>query len=259
MGAARYTIVLEILHSLSLLNLERLEINSLHVMRGEKNVLSGISLRVDKGEIYALLGGNGAGKSTSLLSVLGFLSPESGEVYVNGLDVTKNLKETRASIAYLPEAANLYQHLNAYENLDYFLKLARVNCSREKKQRVLDQVSLDKEMRNHKLRKYSKGMRQKVALALAILRDTEILLLDEPTSGLDPVAIDEFHQLLIYLAKKGKTILMVTHDVYGACYVADKIGLLKDGRLVDEFKAGGSGRINAELVHRSFTNQRSFV
>jgi ABC-type multidrug transport system ATPase subunit len=118
---------------------------------------------------------------------------------------------------------------------------------------ALDRVSLAATARGLHLRAYSKGMRQKVAIALAILRDTDILLLDEPTSGLDPTAIDEFHDLVRGLADAGKSILMVTHDVYGACQVADRIGLLRDGQLVDQFEAPASCRIDTETVHRAFS------
>jgi ABC-2 type transport system ATP-binding protein len=104
------------------------------------------------------------------------------------------------------------------------------------------------------LRDYSKGMRQKVAIALALLRNTGILLLDEPTSGLDPTAIDEFHTLVRGLADAGRAVLMVTHDVYGACQVADRLGLLRSGRLVEQFTAPAGERIPTETVHRAFSN-----
>ncbi|MEM7283673.1 MAG: ABC transporter ATP-binding protein, partial [Pseudomonadota bacterium] len=148
-----------------------------------------------------------------------------------------------------------YEHLDAYENLRYFLQLARVPADKAAIESALDRVSLDPEARGRKLKDYSKGMRQKVAIALAILRDTEILLLDEPTSGLDPSAIDEFHDLVRDLAGAGKTILMVTHDVYGACQVADRIGLLRGGKLVGEFSAPEGGRIETETVHRAFSDR----
>ena len=98
-------------------------------------------------------------------------------------------------------------------------------------------------------------MRQKVAIALAILRQTPVLLLDEPTSGLDPIAIDEFNALVRKLAEQGKTILMVTHDVYGACQVADRIGLLRQGQLVGRFEAKADGRIETERVHAAFAQK----
>jgi len=102
---------------------------------------------------------------------------------------------------------------------------------------------------------YSKVMRQKVALALAVLRKAPVLLLDEPTSGLDPVAIDEFNRLIRRLASEGRTILMVTHDVYGACQVADHIGLLRHGELVGTFDAEAGKRIDTEAVHTAFTGK----
>ena len=231
----------------------KLQAESLHVTRSDKEVLRGVSFDVSAGEVYALLGGNGAGKSTTLLSFLGFLHPSSGDIRVNGKTVSQALSETRKAIAYLPESASLYEHLNAFENLQYFLRLSGISADSSTLNNALDRVALSDEARSRKLRDYSKGMRQKVAIALAILRDTEILLLDEPTSGLDPSAIDEFHHLIRGLADSGKTILMVTHDVYGACQVADRIGLLRDGKLVGEFTASEGKRIETDIVHRAFS------
>ncbi len=231
----------------------RLQADKLRVQRGGKEVLAGVSFAVACGEVYGLLGGNGAGKSTTLATFLGFLPAASGRVLVNGQDVGTDLLAARRAMAYLPEAASLYEHLDARENLTYFLQLADVRCSKADIDTALDRVSLGTDARSLKLRGYSKGMRQKVAIALAILRDTDILLLDEPTSGLDPTAIDEFHDLARGLANAGKAILMVTHDVYGACQVADRIGLLRGGQLVDQFQAPAGDRIDTETVHRAFS------
>ncbi|MEM7431027.1 MAG: ABC transporter ATP-binding protein [Pseudomonadota bacterium] len=236
---------------------QKLQADQLQVYRSGKEVLSGISFSVGSGEVYALLGGNGAGKSTTLLSFLGFLPPAGGSVSVNDVEVGTDLEAAREAIAYLPESASLYEHLNAYENLRYFLQLARITEDSAAIEAALDRVSLNPESRTRNLKEYSKGMRQKVAIALAILRDTDILLLDEPTSGLDPSAIDEFHHLVRDLADAGKTILMVTHDVYGACQVADRIGLLRGGKLVGEFAAPEGGRIETETVHRAFSERES--
>lgn len=231
----------------------KLQADSLHIIRSGKEVLSGVTFAVDTGEIYALLGGNGVGKSTTLLSFLGFLLPAKGNIRVNEKDVNSNIAAARKVIAYLPESASLYEHLNARENIDYFLQLSGNFASQSSIEAALDRVSLESEARERKLRDYSKGMRQKVTIALAILRDTDILLLDEPTSGLDPNAIDEFHRIIRSLADSGKTILMVTHDVYGACQVADKIGLLHNGKLVGEFEAEG-GSIDTATVHKAFSS-----
>ena len=163
---------------------------------------------------------------------------------VLGHNVTNARDKVRRSIAYLPEAATLYPHLNAYENLSYFLDLAGKKTTQAELDAALDEVDLQAEARSRHMDNYSKGMRQKVAIALAILRETPVLLLDEPTSGLDPVAIDEFNALVRKLAEQGKTILMVTHDVYGACQVADRIGLLRQGELLGSFDAPTDGRID---------------
>jgi ABC-2 type transport system ATP-binding protein len=235
----------------------KLQADQLQVSRSDKQVLNSISFSVECGEVYALLGGNGAGKSTTLLSFLGFLSPSGGSIRVNNLEVMDHLKTVRAAIAYLPESASLYEHLDARENLQYFLQLAQMSVDSATLESALDRVALSADARGRKLKDYSKGMRQKVAIALAILRDTGILLLDEPTSGLDPSAIDEFHKLVRDLADSGKTVLMVTHDVYGACQVADRIGLLHGGKLVGEFTAPDSGRIETETVHRAFAGHQA--
>ncbi|MEM1144742.1 MAG: ATP-binding cassette domain-containing protein [Pseudomonadota bacterium] len=234
-----------------------LQASDLSVVRGDKEVLKQISFSVAAGEVYGLLGGNGVGKSTTLLTFLGLLEPAAGEVRVNDAIVGSDVAAVRRAIAYLPESASLYEHLTAFENLEYFLRLAGSNPDRDSMQAAFDRVALDADARDSKLSGYSKGMRQKVAIALAILRNTDILLLDEPTSGLDPTAIDEFHDIIRSLADSGKTVLMVTHDVYGACQVADRIGLLRDGILVGEFKAPAGGRIDTEEVHDAFSQRRS--
>ncbi|MEL7197070.1 MAG: ABC transporter ATP-binding protein [Pseudomonadota bacterium] len=234
-----------------------LEARSLVLQREGNTVLDGVSFTVAKGEIFALLGGNGAGKSSTLLTFLGLLKPSAGEVVVNGQNVGSDIALARNSIAYLPEAASLYGHMSAYENLDYFLDLAGKSAGRDAIDEALDRVALPKEARSRRLQSYSKGMRQKTAIALALLRQTPILLLDEPTSGLDPVAIDEFHDLVTALAKGGQTVLMVTHDVYGACQIADRVGLLRHGKLVGSFAAENGERIDTETVHAAFAERQA--
>lgn len=231
-----------------------IEAQNLSIMRSKKEVVKNLSFAVQQGEIFGLLGGNGAGKSTTLLAFLGFLTANSGSAKINGVEVNSDTDAARRAIAYLPESANLYAHLSARENIDYFLSLAKTKRSASDIEAALDQVSLDLEARDRHLSSYSKGMRQKVAIAVAILRQTPILFLDEPTSGLDPVAIDEFNKLISKLANDGATVLMVTHDVYSACQVADRIGLLKDGKLVGSFEAAEGARISADQVHQAFTS-----
>lgn len=236
-------------------NTPAISVSDLIVSRNEKPVLHGISFSVPTGSVYALLGGNGAGKSTTLLALLGFLKPSSGTAYILDMDVSQKISKVREKTAYLPEAATLYPHLTAYENLDYFLDLAGLKVGHDSLDEALDRVALQPESRSQKMDTYSKGMRQKVAIALAILRDAPILLLDEPTSGLDPIAIDEFNTLVRKLASEGRTILMVTHDVYGACQVADQIGLLRRGHMVGTFEAKAGEKIDTATVHAAFAER----
>lgn len=232
--------------------MQAIDIDKLIVRRGQRLVLSGIDLHVARGEVFALLGGNGAGKSTTLLTLLGFLQPESGEVRVLGDAVAVNPEKARQHIAYLPESASLYNHLNAYENLRYFLALSGRTQAQSAMDQALDRVALQPEARSQKLENYSKGMRQKTAIALALLREAPVLLLDEPTSGLDPLGIEEFNCLLKELAANGCAVMMVTHDLFGACQVADRIALLSDGNLQGEFQAKSGERIDLDQVLQRF-------
>ncbi|MEM9669178.1 MAG: ABC transporter ATP-binding protein [Pseudomonadota bacterium] len=231
------------------------EARNLDVWRGQTPVLSNISFKAAAGEVFALLGGNGAGKSTTLSTFLGFLKPKSGEALVFDRPVQHDVAAVREKVAYLPEAATLYPHLSAYENIEYFLALAGVKQSKAAIEAALDRVSLQEDARSNRMERYSKGMRQKTAIALALLRETPILFLDEPTSGLDPVAIDEFNRLVTDLAASGTSIIMVTHDVYGACQVAHRIALLRRGKLVGSFEAENGARIDTETVHAAFAER----
>lgn len=233
-----------------------LRANELDVIRGNKEVLSSMSFEVKKGEVFALLGGNGAGKSTTLLTFMGLLKPNGGTAEVFGHTAALEPAAVREKIAYLPENAALYEHLNAWENLNYFLSLSQARPQQSTLRAALDAVSLPEESRGRPLNSYSKGMRQKVAIALALLRETPVLLLDEPTSGLDPAAVEDFHNIIERLSSKGVAILMVTHDLYGACQVAHRVGLLRAGELVDVFEAGADGSVDITAVRDLFLQQQ---
>ncbi len=232
-------------------------VDRLVVRRGSREVLKGVSFAVARGDVFALLGGNGAGKSTTLLTLLGLLPVTSGTALVIGDSVAQQPLLARQRIAYLPESANLYEHLDAYENLRYLLALAGRQPSQAAIDDALDQVKLQPEARLRALSGYSKGMRQKTAIALALLRDAPVLLLDEPTSGLDPLAIEEFNGLLKTLAQGGRAILLVTHDLYGACQVANRLALLRDGTLQGEFQTTAGEPLDLRRVMQSFTAQEA--
>lgn len=211
-------------------------VDQVRLDRGNRRVLDQISLSVSPGEIYALLGGNGAGKSTTLSALMGFLRPCGGRLAVAGFDPVSQPDRARARIAYLPENVALYDQLTACENIAYFMALAGTEPDRPGMDRALDAAGLQAEARDRRVGGFSKGMRQKVAIAMAVLRDVPVLLLDEPTSGLDPRATADFNALLARLKARGTAILMVTHDLLGAADCADRIGFLASGRIVEEVR-----------------------
>lgn len=229
-----------------------LEANNVTVAYGAAPVLRELSLRVARGEIYALLGGNGAGKSTTLNTFLGFARPQAGSVRVCGIDVGADALAARGQLAYVPENVALYEHLDARENLEYFLRLAGSDFSAAGIDEALGAVRLDPSAWQRRLGGYSKGMRQKVAIALAVARQVPVLLLDEPTTGLDPQATSEFNTLLQTLRARGSAIFMVTHDLLGAAEVADRIGFLDRGHIGHEFTASGAERYDVRDLYRRY-------
>jgi ABC-2 type transport system ATP-binding protein len=244
------------------MNQYAIEVRQLHVSRQGHEVLTALDFHVAPGEVFALLGGNGAGKSTTLLTCIGMLQPSKGDVTICGKSAAKEPESVRRSLAYLSETASLYEHLSARENLRYFLELAGSKPNSAAIETALDTVSLQPEARGRRSAGFSKGMRQKVAIALALLRETPVLLLDEPTSGLDPIAVEEFNQLLTTLCKRGVAVLMVTHDLFGACEVSSRIGLLRDGHLVNQFEAGvdsNGNRVHVDvgMVKRAFASKEA--
>lgn len=231
-----------------------IETAGLRYAYGARDVLRGLDLSVRAGEIYALLGGNGAGKSTTLNALLGFIKPSAGRVRVSGRDPVQDPQGTRASLAYVPESVALYEHLSARENLDYFLALAGADRSvAGVVDPALEAVSLPQDAWDKRVSGFSKGMRQKVAIALALARHVPVLLLDEPTSGLDPRATMEFNRLLETARGRGVTTLMVTHDLLSAVDVADRIGFLADGRIEEELVAEGPTRFDLNSLHQRYT------
>ena len=211
-----------------------LECRQLRHRWANQPVLDGLDLTVAPGEIYALLGGNGAGKTTTLNLILGLEPLQQGQILIRGIDVASDLQAARRHVAYLPENVALYDTLSARENLEYFLSLTGDAAALERCEMALDAVSLPNAARDRRTATFSKGMRQKVAIAIAIARQVPLLLLDEPTSGLDPRAIEAFHDLLASLRERHISTLMVTHDLLGAARLADRVGFLLAGKLCEE-------------------------
>jgi ABC-2 type transport system ATP-binding protein len=195
--------------------------------------LDDVSFTVRRGEIYAMLGANGAGKTTAINIFLNFIEPSGGEARVDGIATHRNPLEAKQRIAYVSENVMLYQNFTALQNLDFFAKLGgKTQYTKSDYRDVLMRVGLQEEAHTKRLKGFSKGMRQKSGIAIAILKDAPAILLDEPTSGLDPQAAYEFQRLLESLRNEGKAILMSTHDIFRAKEAADTIGIMNRGKLV---------------------------
>ena len=204
---------------------------------GDYKALNNLNLKLNKGEIFALLGQNGAGKSTTINIFLGFVKPTEGAAKINGISVVDHPEETKKYIAYIPETVLLYPNLTGVENLKFFSSLAGFDYDNEALTNFLSKAGLQADAHHNRLGGYSKGMRQKVGIAIAIAKKAKVLLLDEPTSGLDPKASNEFSEILKELASEGTTIFMATHDIFRAKEVADRIGIMKRGNLISEINA----------------------
>jgi ABC-2 type transport system ATP-binding protein len=210
-----------------------IEVSNLHVRFGDRNVIDGLNLTIPPGCIYALLGGNGAGKTTTINTLLGFVTHQRGEVRIDG---AAQRDRTRV-LTYLPENVALFPYLSGVENLRYFCALADTRLSKSEAERLLEHAGLPAEAMRRRAATYSKGMRQKVGLSIAYARRARAMLLDEPTSGLDPDAADDFAHRLRELGGSGTAVLMATHDLFNAKQVADRIGIMKAGRIVLEIEA----------------------
>jgi len=198
--------------------------------RKKKTALNALDLKIEKGEIFGLLGPNGSGKTTTIKLLLGLLFPTNGEAFVFGqpaVDVRKNER-----IGYLPEESYLYRFLNAEETLDFYGRLFDIpaDVRRKRAGELIEKVGLDRDKKRI-LREYSKGMRQRIGLAQALINDPELVILDEPTSGLDPLGTRWMKDLILELRKQGKTVLMCSHRLDDVQDVCDRIAILFGGDL----------------------------
>jgi len=198
--------------------------------RKKKTALNALDLTIHKGEIFGLLGPNGSGKTTTIKLLLGLLFPSSGEGFVFGEPAAKVEKNER--IGYLPEESYLYRFLNAEETLDFYGRLFNIDpdTSRKRAAELIEMVGLSAD-RKRILKEYSKGMRQRIGLAQALINDPELVILDEPTSGLDPLGTRWMKDLILELRKQGKTVLMCSHRLDDVQDVCDRIAILYNGDL----------------------------
>ena len=227
-----------------------LEANKLTKHFGATAALDAVDLRVNPGDIYCLLGANGAGKTTLINLFLNFLDPSSGEARIDGLNVAQHPIETKRRVAYIPEQVTLYGVLSGLENLKYFAALATgQQLERSRLLALLAEVGLDESAALRRVATYSKGMRQKVGIAIAVAKNARALLLDEPTSGLDPKAANEFSALLRRARDNGVAVLTTTHDLFHARQTGTRIGIMKRGRLVADMTSDTLSHSDLEALY----------
>ena len=194
-------------------------------VRGVEN----LDLEIKSGEIFGFLGPNGAGKTTTIRILLDLIRPTQGRAEVFGLDVKTHSVEIRKRLGNLPGDVSLYENLSGDEFLDLINRLHR-NHSGKRKKELAERLDMDL---SRKIRTYSKGMKQKVAIIQSMMNDPELLILDEPTSGLDPLVQREFYDLLNEEKEQGKTVFLSSHILPEVERVCDRVGILRDGLLVD--------------------------
>lgn len=213
-----------------------INVKNLNQSFGKKTVLDSINLDIHRNEICALVGRNGAGKSTFINSLLGLLPVKQGEILINGIAVNKKNEEWKRAIAYLPEKFMLYPMLTGLENMTFFAEAVTKTANQERIEQVLRSVSLWDD-RHEQVKKYSKGMLQRLGLAITLYQDSSLLILDEPTSGIDPLGRKEILDVLHSL--QDKTILLSSHHLDEIKQICTHVAYLENGKMrkykVDEF------------------------
>ena len=207
-----------------------IELKHLKKYYGNSRGIEDVSLKINKGEIYGFIGPNGAGKSTTIRTILGLINKTSGNIYINGKELDLTDIDIKKRIGYLPSEVNLYGDMIVKELLDYHETFYKKDLSKRKNELVkLFKIDLNK-----KIEDLSLGNLKKVGIVLALMHEPDILILDEPTSGLDPIMQNVFHDLLSKEKEKGTTILYSSHVLSEVSNICDKVGLIKDGKIIKE-------------------------
>jgi ABC-2 type transport system ATP-binding protein len=205
----------------------------LKYVKGENVAVDHVSFNVKDGEIFGFLGPNGAGKTTTIKMLTGIMRPDFGTVKIGGMDIRKNPIEIKYNIGIMPEKPGYYEQLKGDKVLDYYGQFFGIPA-RERKKRIKDLMELVelKDVEHTKAGDYSFGMKKRLALAQALLHDPDVLILDEPTGGLDPLGTHFFRNLILKLAKEGKTIFLSSHILPEVQHVCNRVGILHEGKLI---------------------------
>lgn len=223
--------------------------------------LDHLNLKVEPGEIFCMFGANGAGKTTAINLFLTFIPPTEGTAFIEGIDITKEPLKSKDYVSFVSENVTLYDNFSAFQNIHYFSKLAgKRNLTKDDYAKVLKRVGLQEEAFDMRTKKFSKGMRQKLGIAIAMMKDAPNIILDEPTSGLDPRSGQEFLGLVLELRDRGKSIFMSTHDIFRAKFIADRVGFMLKGKLVmmktkEELAGEDLNQLYVEYMHEHSEDQ----
>jgi len=213
--------------------------------------VDGVSFRIEPGEIMCLYGANGAGKTTTINMFLNFLEPSGGQALVDGVDVAAEPLRAKRRLAFLSENVRLYDNFSALQNLSFFSQLGEGPApSRDDCLEALSRCGLDPKFHHARVSTFSKGMRQKTALAICRLRKAKALFLDEPLSGLDPSAADAVMEMIRDIAVSGTSVLMSTHELLRTSEFADQVAIMKRGRLMRHFRREQLSGVNLAQVYR---------
>ena len=196
---------------------------------GDLTAVKGISFEVEEGKIFGFLGPNGAGKTTTVRMLTGQLKPKSGNAYILGMDVAKNIEEIQAEIGVCFEQTNLYEKMSALDNLKLFARLFGVPDFDP--MALLKRVGLEGREKGN-VEKYSKGMKQRLMVARSLVSRPKVLFLDEPTTGLDPTSSEAIRNIILEERKRGATVLLTTHDMLEADKLSDMVAFINQGKIV---------------------------
>lgn len=233
-----------------------IEVKNLSKFYGQQAAVNDISFSIQKGEIVGFLGPNGAGKSTTMKILTGFIPATSGEVKICGMEVDVDSLETRKRIGYLPENNPLYLDMYVREYLEFVGKIYKVPNLKARIDEMIQQVGLEVEQ-NKKIGMLSKGYRQRVGLAQAIIHDPEVLILDEPTTGLDPNQLVEIRELIKSIGKS-KTVMLSTHIMQEVEAICDRVIIIKSGKIVANSTAAElQYEENKQVVYVEFEGELS--